>query len=565
MKNIFYSISITIFGLFALSQVSCQSPKSNQNKTADFLFFEYKGIDAFYDQVIDKENQYFNPVLSGFYPDPSICKKGDDFYLVTSSFVYYPGIPIFHSKDLVNWIQIGHVLDRPSQLKLEDGIRTSGGIYAPAIRYNKYDNTFYLITTCVDGIGNFIVKTKDPKEGWSEPIVIPNVYGIDPSIFFDDNGKTYIVRNDAPVGEPEWDGHRAIWLFEYDLNKNEIIGEQKIIVDGGVDKSLKPVWIEAPHIYKINNWYYLMCAEGGTAENHSEVIFRSKNIWGDYIPYKNNPILTQRDLPEDRENKVTSAGHADIIEDNDGNWWAVFLACRPYEKNFYNTGRETFLLPVTWKNEFPVILPQGEPIPLIVNKENLQNNGKVTLSGNFSWRDNFKCPKLNLRWNFIRTPQEQFYCTKNGKLELKLRDKSIKDKTNPSFIGVRQQHLNFEAETSLDFSPQKDGELAGLVCFQNERHHYVLAKTLKDDQQLIILEKVNAGISEIIAEIPVSKENEDKSVNLKVRGEGGSLLFSFCYSGDDFENLLPAVDATILSTATAGEFSGVYIGLYAYR
>ena len=322
-----------------------------------------------------------------------------------------------------------------------------------------------------------------------------------------------IVRNDAPAGEPEWEGHRAIWLCEYDLKKNEIIGTPKVIVDGGVDKSQKPIWIEAPHIYKINDWYYLICAEGGTAENHSEVIFRSKNIWGDYIPYKNNPILTQRDLPEDRENKMTCAGHANMIEDNAGNWWAVFLACRPYEKNFYNTGRETFLLPVTWKNEFPVIHPQGKSIPLIVNKENLQNKGKEAAAGNFFWRDDFKDSKLNHKWNFIRTPQTQFYYIKNGKLELKLQNKSIKDITNPSFLGIRQQHINFEAETLLDFSPQKEGELAGLVCFQNEKHHYVFAKTFKDGQQIIILEKVS-GTSEIIAEIPVSKENEDKPVKL---------------------------------------------------
>jgi len=559
MKNIIYTTALTICTFFALSQTACQS--SNQEKTADFLFFEYRGMDPFYDQAIDKENQYFNPILAGFYPDPSICKKGEDYYLVTSSFVYYPGIPIFHSKDLANWTQIGHVLDRPSQLQLA-GIRTDGGIYAPAIRYNKYDDTFYLITTSVDGIGNFIVKTKDPKEGWSDPTVIHNVYGIDPSIFFDDNGKTYIVRNDAPAGEPEWDGHRAIWLFEYDLENNKIIGEQKVIVDGGVDKSQKPIWIEAPHIYKINDWYYLMCAEGGTAENHSEVIFRSKNIWGDYIPYKNNPILTQRDLPEERENKVTSAGHADMIEDNDGNWWAVFLACRPYEKNFYNIGRETFLLPVSWGDEFPVILPQGKPVPLIVNKKNLQGKGDA-LSGNFSWRDDFKSSKLNLRWNFIRTPESQFYDIKNGKLKINLRDKNINEVNNPSFLGVRQQHINFEAETMLDFSPQKEGDLAGLVCFQNERHHYVLAKTRKGGQPVIILEKVNTGTSEMMAEIPVSKENEAKPVRLKVKGEGNTLFFSFCYEGDDFENVF-AADATILSTAIAGGFSGVYIGMYAF-
>ena len=197
----------------------------------------------------------------------------------------------------------------------------------------------------MDAGGNFFVTAKDPKGPWSAPIWLKEIDGIDPSFFFDDNGKAYIVNNGPPEGAPLYNGHRAIWIQEFDLAANKLIGPRKVIVNGGVDIAKKPIWIEGPHLYRIKGWYYLMCAEGGTEAGHSEVIFRSKSPWGPFEPGPNNPILTQRDLPKDRANPVTNAGHADLIEMKDGSWWAVFLASRPYSGFRYNTGRETFLLP----------------------------------------------------------------------------------------------------------------------------------------------------------------------------------------------------------------------------
>ena len=196
----------------------------------------------------------------------------------------FPGVPIFHSRDLVNWTQIGHVLDRKSQLIIHNcGI--SAGIYAPQIIYNPYNDYFYMITTQISGgIGNMVVKTKDPHQGWSEVIKL-DFNGIDPSLFFDDDGKAYVVHNDGPDrGKELYNGHRVIKIWEYDTEHDKIIpGSDKIIVDGGVDISKKPIWIEAPHIYKKNNKYYLMCAEGGTGGWHSEVIFVSDSPKGPYI------------------------------------------------------------------------------------------------------------------------------------------------------------------------------------------------------------------------------------------------------------------------------------------
>ncbi len=531
-----------------------------QQQQVSFEYFHYKGDDAVYHQKIGKD-AYYNPILAGCYPDPGICRKGDDYYLVNSSFSYYPGIPIFHSKDMINWKQIGYVLDKLSQLNLT-GIRISGGIYAPAISYNPHNDTFYLITTCVDGIGNFIVKTKDPDLGWSDPIVLPKVGGIDPSLFFDDDGKAYIVHNDAPEGTPEWEGHRAIWMHEFDVNTDQTVGLSKIVIDGGVDKSKKPIWIEAPHLYKKDGYYYLMAAEGGTAENHSEVIFRSKDIWGKYIPSQVTPILTQRDLAENRENKITCAGHADILQDKNGQWWAVFLACRPYKDNFYNTGRETFLLPFEWKkDEFPVILPQGKEIPLIVNKKGVQYvPGQY--SGNFEWKDEFNTPKLDLKWNFIRTPDKQFYRIENGKLIMNAENRSIKDVCNPAFLGIRQQHLIFEADTQLEFSPQNDNDLAGMVCFQNENYNFISGKTLIQGKQMIVLEK-NTGKKEVLGTIPVPENLRQNPFSLKVKGMGGLCSFYVSFEKDKWLAIAENVDATNLSTQVAGGFTGTMIGMYA--
>ena len=298
-----------------------------------FSSFVYQGKDPLYKDNPLKPDEFYNPILQGCYPDPSITRKGDDFYLVCSSFAMFPGVPIFQSKDLVNWKQIGHVLDRVSQLEVHDcGI--SAGIYAPQILYNKNNDTFYMITTEFSGgFGNIVVKTKDPLKGWSDPIKL-DFNGIDPSLFFDDNGKGYVIHNDAPdKGKELYNGHRVIKIWEYDVKTDKIIpGTDKIIVDGGVDLSKRPIWIEAPHIYKKNGRYFLMCAEGGTGGWHSEVIFVSDNAKGPYTPAPSNPILTQRYFAQDRANKVDWAGHADLVLGPDNKqYYGVFLAVRPNE------------------------------------------------------------------------------------------------------------------------------------------------------------------------------------------------------------------------------------------
>ncbi len=544
---------------------SCQTtndPNDIPNGFAAFDWFEYQGYDPVYEGLEPGPDEYLNPVLSGFYPDPSIVLVDEDYYIVNSSFSFFPGIPIFRSKDLVNWTQIGHVLDRPSQLNL-DGLGISRGVFAPSISY--HDSLFFVVSTIVDGIGNFVVTAKDPIGPWSDPVLIP-LDGIDPSLFFNDDGKAYLVNNGTPEGEPLYEGHRAIWIQEFDKDSLKLIGPRKIIVYGGVDIIKKPIWIEGPHIYKTNGYYYLIAAEGGTSIDHSEVVFRSQDVWGPYLPWVKNPILTQRHLDSKRPNPVTCAGHADLVETQNGEWWAVFLGCTPYEKDYYNTGRQTFLLPVTWINGWPSILTCDNHIPYSHIKPTLPNQSEdiMPINGNFTFRDEFTDTSLALIYNMIRTPHEKWYRMESNKLLIKARNVAIYDTSlQPSFIGRRQQHNYCSASVVLQFNPQNSGDKAGIVAFQNEKHYYFMGLTLKEEGLSVILEKGGSFHPVELAGIAIDLE-KDAALYLKTEVRGKYYNFYYALQPDDWKLLKEDVDGTILSTHVAGGFVGTYFGMYAY-
>ncbi|MCA6065934.1 glycoside hydrolase family 43 protein [Chryseobacterium sp. RG1] len=538
---------------------------SENNSAQIFSDFTYKGNDKIYTENPLKEDEFYSPILQGCYPDPSITRKGNDYYLVNSSFSMFPGVPIFHSNDLVNWKQMGHVLDRPSQLKVQTA-GLSEGIYAPDIKYNKYNDTFYMITTQIaSGIGNMVVKTKDPKKGWSEVQKL-NFDGIDPSIFFDDDGKAYIVHNDAPPkGTEQYSGHRVIKIWEYDLQKDQVIaGSDKIIVNGGVDITQKPIWIEGPHLYKKNGKYYLMCAEGGTGGNHSEVIFMSDSPKGPFIPAGNNPILTQRYFPKDRKDKVDWAGHADLVETPDGKYYGVFLAVRPNEKNRVNTGRETFILPVDWSGTYPVfqngLVPMKSKLKMPDGVKNLTQQNGYFPNGNFTFTDNLKNSSLDDRWIAMRAPKENFISlTKNG-VKINSFSTNIKAKAPVSALFHRQQHASFETTVSLDFKPKSEKDLAGITCYQNEKFNYVFGITKKDKDFYIVLEKTEKGNSTLISSEKISLS---KNIQLQVVANGDDYQFNYSLDGKNFSSLGGHVSGDILSTDVAGGFTGSLIGLYA--
>lgn len=525
-----------------------------------FERFDYTGNDEIFSRP-PAAGAFQNPILAGFYPDPSICRVGDDYYLINSTFSYFPGIPIFHSRDLVNWTQIGHVIHRPDQLSYA-GRGVSEGIFAPAISY--HEGIYYVVCTMVGAGGNFVVTATNPAGPWSDPVWL-KFGGIDPSLFFDDDGRAYLVGNDGPAEKPRYEGHRAIWLQEFDLKTLQVTGPRHLVVNGGVDLTKKPIWIEGPHVYKHDGAYFLCAAEGGTGPGHSQVIFRSQHVAGPYLPAEQNPILTQRTVSANHPEAVTNTGHADLVQGPDGNWWAVFLGSRPYAGEFYATGRETFLLPVSWpKDGWPLILPAGQRVPLqpAAPVAKAASPAPVLFTGNFTWSDSFDSVELSPLWIMLRAPSSRWWdlTTRKGTLLLAPRAESLSGNQNPSYLARRLQHRRYDASTTLEV-PSSSGVSAGLAAFQAETHHYFLAVRRTATAVEVFVERRAGGAPAVVArtELPT----DTRSVSLKISGDDAVVRFSYATQPDAWTVILPDADATILTTQKAGGFVGATLGLHA--
>ncbi len=505
-------------------------------------------------------DHFRNPILTGFFPDPSICRAGDDYFLVNSTFAYFPGLPIFHSKDLVNWTLIGHGIHRRDQLDYK-GIAVTRGLFAPAIEH--HDGVFYLVCTMVDGIGNFVLTATDPAGPWSDPVAL-DFPGIDPSLFFDDDGRVWLVHNgDPPDNKPLYDGHRAVWLREFDPVAKRMIGDARIIVNGGVDLSKKPVWIEGPHIYKRDGWYYLNCAEGGTSIDHSQVIFRSRSLTEPFVPWAGNPILTQRDLDPTAPGAVTCTGHADLIEGPDGKWWSVFLGCRPLpDGGQLTTGRETFLLPVTWTDDgWPVILPAGKRVPLVTPGPSPAASPAMPLNGDFTWTDDFDGPDADPLWLMLRAPGDKSnWGIDSGKLRLAASPAELAGSEHPAFLSRRVQHARFTATTTLDV-PTGTGVTAGLALFQSEKNHYFLAIRKTDDgTSEIVVELANGGPPAIIhsAGAPAGQQ-----LSLRINADINNLDLEWSADGTEWTKFTTPDGIKPVTVEAAGgglHFTGAVVG-----
>ena len=529
-----------------------------------FDHFSYTGRDTVFASALPA-GQFRNPILAGFYPDPSICRVGDDFYLVNSTFAYFPGLPIFQSRDLVNWTQLGHAIDRPTQLNF-DGHAASRGLFAPALSY--HEGTFYLVCTLIDTGGNFLVTAKNPAGPWSDPVWL-KFDGIDPSLFFDADGRAWMVNNgNPPDNRPFYSGHRAIWIQEFDFASQKLIGPRSIIVNGGVDLAKKPVWIEGPHLYRRGEWYYLCCAEGGTSLQHSQVILRSRSVTGPFVPWEKNPILTQRDLDGTVPQAVTCTGHAELVIGPDGQWWSVFLACRPFAGSYTTTGRETFLLPVTWTDDgWPQILPPGARVPYTVKSPSaasLAPSATAPLSGNFTWHDDFSTASFSPLWLMLRQPHETWWSldASAGHLALTPRPETLSGKANPSFLARRVQHAKFEASLGLDL-PSAPGVSAGLALFQSETHFYFLGVRRKAEGSELFLELANSAAPTVLARAHLPAGSH---LRLRLSADEKSLAFSYSTSGDAWQTLPAATDILPVTVQAAGgglHFTGAVIGPHA--
>jgi xylan 1,4-beta-xylosidase len=532
--------------------------------SAIFAWVSYTGQDPLEQSAPAAPGEFRNPIIPGFQPDPSIVRVRDDYYLINSSFAFFPGIPIFHSRDLVNWEQIGNAIDRQGQFNFS-GLGIARAIFAPTIR--RHDGLFYIVGTCVDCGFNFLISARNPAGPWSDPAWLESVDGVDPDLFIDSDGRAWIANNGPPPGPPAYEGHRAIWLQEFDLEAKKMVGPRSIIVNGGIDFARHPIWIEGPHLIKKDHWYYLIAAEGGTASGHSEVVFRSRKVTGPYVPGPHNPILTQRDLDPARRSPIAAAGHADFVEAGDGRWWSVFLATRPYQDNLSNLGRETFLLPVTWHQGWPEILPPKTPVPRTPRRPPLRTTLVVDRS---HWRDTFDTPALSPDWEMIRTPSQAWYTSNAAPagLTVQARAVSISGSASPSFLGKRQRHENAVVETEFRYIPVREGDRAGLVAFADERHHYFLGlcQTAQGPELVVSLRNGADDPDEgrIIAADSYTGA-PGAAIRLRISARGAVYDFAYTIAGEEQRMLVENADGRILASEPTNQFTGTLIGVYAAR
>lgn len=485
---------------------------------------------------------YQNPVLPGFYSDPSVCRVGGDYYMVHSSFGYFPGVPIFHSKNLVNWEQIGHVLTTPGQASLEKAGVTLG-IFAPTIRCHQ--GTYYMITTNVTSKGNFFVTARDPRGPWSDPVWI-DMPGIDPSLFFDDDGKVWATS------AVNWGKniHKGIRLAQIDPATGKLLTPIRNVWAGTGGR-----YPEGPHIYKKDGFYYLMIAEGGTQFGHKVTIARSTHIDGPYEANPGNPIMTHAD-----RNAETSlfqgVGHGDMVEAADGSWFMLAHAFRANGEHQI-LGRETVLAPVRWdKQAWPVVNGDGTvstemvapSLPAPVRKQS------------YAQHDAFDGPRLGLAWNHLHQPVGAHYSLtqRPGYLRLLGAPATLAKPDDLTFVGRRQQHLDFEAATLLEFDPRRDGQEAGLTLFKDGDHHYKLSIRTDGERRVVVLSYHLGKIHHVARQATLAPG----PVRLRVSGDKDTYAFSYAQGSGNWQELGQA-DTRYLSSVTAGGFTGVYIGLYA--
>lgn len=466
---------------------------------------------------------YKNPVLSGFYPDPSVCGDGKKFYMVCSSFQYFPSVPLFESDNLVNWKQIGYVLTRSTQVYLDD-VRSSGGVFAPTIRYNN--GRFYMVTTNDSTHENFYVYTDDIYGEWSDPITV-NQDGIDPSLMFDD-GHAYFLSN----GTDEFGNHGVIQC-EIDIETGKKISSSRAIWKGSGGR-----YLESPHMYHIGNKYYLTAAEGGTEYGHMITYAVSDNVWGKFEGYCSNPVLTNR-------NKapyiIQGIGHGDLICDKYGQYFFVSLGFRQIGiwDTYHTLGREVFLTPVHFIDN---------------NYFTAGNDGttdeEYEIYGDFTQEKlpvfTFENTNPDIDWCFLRKPKAENYSLSKDKFILKGSDITLDDVLSPTFVALRQREFKFTLDTDLKIA---GNGYAGVTIYMDEKEHYDL---YADCENAYL--KLNIGEAKcVVKQIPINKEN----VHLTVKADNYG--YSFTVNG----TYMGSGSSKYLSTEVAGGFTGVMLGLFA--
>lgn len=512
---------------------------------------------------------FTNPIIPGGYPDPSICRVGEDFYIANSSFEYFPGLPIHHSKDLVNWELIGHGLHRRDQVNGEVNlvdVQSDGGIHAPSLRCK--DGKYYLITTNVYSpkasgeptqMVNFVITADHPEGPWSEPHVIDGAPGIDPDLFFDDDGGVWYLGNHAPA-DAAYPGEGEIWLQRLDPETWQLIGERHFLWRGALKRA---IWAEGPHLYKHDGRYYLLVAEGGTSFNHAVTIAVSDELTGPYEGNERNPILTSRHLSYD--NWVNSTGHADLVELDDGRWYMVALGIRNDEERRSNMGRETHLIPVEWEREpywwkekkylWPVAAPKTGRVE---RKTPLPFSGK-NQQARLAFTDHFTSPKLGVEWTFRRMPAVDAYSlsARRGFLRLHTQQTVPSARARVAQLGIKQTETAFQFTARTEFEASQSETEAGISIFQKD-NHYLNATVRKTAEKYVLnVTLANRGEPEIL----VSEALPGYSGELEWRINSATGIYSISYrlSADSEWSLLHQVTSKLLLSQY---YTGAHIGFY---
>ena len=474
---------------------------------------------------------FANPVIGGFHPDPSICRAGTDYYLACSSFEYFPGVPIFRSQDLVHWEQVGNVLER---LPLPDATPSSGGVYAPTLRY--HDDRFWLITSDVSGGGTVLLSATDPAGPWSEPVRVPGVTGIDPDLAWDEAGRC-------------WCTYAGIEQVRIDPQTGQVLSEPRRLWSGTPGAQ----WPEAPHLYQIGDYWYLLIAEGGTERGHCVSIARGPAPDGPFEPCPDNPILSHRSTSQ----AIQNTGHADLVQAPDGSWWMVLLGTRPRggTPGWHVLGRETCLTPVTWADGWPVT---GEVAPVMARPP--WPSAPVAPP---PAHDDFDEPRPHPCWISPRSrPAGRYSLTERpGWLTLHARGRSLDD-PDVTFTGRRQQHLSCRARTLADPA----GGRGGLAIRLDERHHYEVEAGDGEIRALARIGPLRQTLGTLaVPPGPVVLRIEVAAFppGLGSPGQGPDTVYLGTEDAGGRFTVLAELDGRYLSTEVAGGFTGRVIGMYA--
>jgi xylan 1,4-beta-xylosidase len=502
-----------------------------------------------------------NPIIPGFHPDPSICRVGEDYYIVNSTFEWFPGVPIHHSRDLVNWRLIGHVLTRRSQLDLQ-GVADSGGVWAPSLSYR--DGQFWLVYTNVRtcGMGRpfkdvkiFLTTAPDILGPWSEPVEL-NSIGFDPSLFHDEDGRKWLVNMmwDFRKGRSRFAG---IVLQEYDHRQRKLMGPMTNVL-------AKDVLTEGPNLYQRHGWYYLMLAEGGTGWNHGISMARARHVTGPYELDPQPSVLTSRD---DLRLALQKAGHGELVQTQAGEWYLAHLASRPLgggDQRRCVLGRETCLQPVIWSADGWLRLAHGDAHPRITVAAPKRLDPHPWPASPET--DDFNAGVLDPVWSSLRVPVDSSWLSlteRPGWLRLRGRD-SLFSLFTQSLIARRVQQFHFTAETHLEFAPAHFTQTAGLICYYETRQFYYLRVTHEETRGRVLgVVLADAGqYDELGGDLVV---NDWGKVFLRVEMNREQLQFSASADGESWRNIGPVLDATKLSDDYGGtlRFTGAMVGLCA--